>query len=151
MRILVCLFFTLFSMTYAKAASMDEIESLLRYVGSIEGASFIRNGDIHTPKEAEAHLRLKWTKQKSQILTAEDFIRLCGTKSSTSGKPYVIRFKDGHEEEAAVVLYNQLQIVRAKPTASIQGTPNQALEPTTPAVMIPAAQEVTPAAVVAHL
>ena len=29
--------------------------------------------------------------------------------------------------------------------------PNQALEPTTPAVMIPAAQEVMPAGVVAHL
>jgi len=29
--------------------------------------------------------------------------------------------------------------------------PNQALEPTTPAVTIPAAQEVAPAVVVAHL
>ena len=29
--------------------------------------------------------------------------------------------------------------------------PNQALEPTTPTVMIPAAQEVTPVGVVAHL
>src|ERR1041384_8040904 len=36
-----------------------EIEALLRHVATLEGASFVRNGDSHTPKEAEEHLRLK--------------------------------------------------------------------------------------------
>ena len=115
LRYLVCFFIVAVS---GAAAPVDEIEDLLRYVASMDGASFVRNGDVHAPKEAEAHLRLKWTKQKSQIATAEDFVRLCGTKSSISGKAYLIRFKDGHEENAADVLLRQLQLIRAAPPAT---------------------------------
>lgn len=89
-----------------------EIEALLGYVAALDGASFVRNGDAHSPREAEAHLRLKWGQQKKEIRTAEDFIRLCATKSSVSGKAYSIRFKDGREEEAAVVLGKQLAAIR---------------------------------------
>ena len=97
----------------AVAAPVDEIDSLLRYIGGLEGASFLRNGAAHTPKDAEAHLRMKWTKQKAQIATAEDFIRRCATDSSTSGKPYVIRFADGTEQKAGDVLMKQLAVLRA--------------------------------------
>jgi len=100
------------SAIFVGAAPVDDIESLLHYVGALQGAAFIRNGESHTPTEAEAHLRLKWTKQKDQIGSAEDFIRLCGTKSSVSGKPYIIRFSDGHEEAASDVLSRQLLIFR---------------------------------------
>jgi len=102
--------------TAAGSSSDTEIESLLSYVGELNNVSFIRNGDPHTAKEAEAHLRLKWTNLKSRIATAEDFILYCGTKSSLSGKPYIIRFSDGHEEPAAQVLSSRLQLIRAKAT-----------------------------------
>ncbi len=105
----------------ASAAPMDEIESLLHFIGGLDGASFIRNGDAHTPTEAEAHLRMKWSKQRSEITSAESFIRLCGTKSSVSGKPYLIRFKDGHEEEAGRVLLKELEVLRSKPTTMRDG------------------------------
>lgn len=98
----------------AAAAPRDEIEALLHYVGNLEGASFVRNGDAHTPKEAEGHLRMKWEKQESKITTAEDFIRLCATQSSVSGKPYFIRYQDGHEVESAVVLLKQLEVIRKR-------------------------------------
>jgi hypothetical protein len=96
----------------AVAAPVDEIESLLHFVGGLQGATFIRNGDAHSPSAAEAHLRLKWSMQKAQIKTAEDFIRLCATKSSMSGDPYLIRFADGHEEPAAAVLAARLSLLR---------------------------------------
>jgi hypothetical protein len=130
MRFLICFLSLALSASYVTATPSDEIESLLHYVAELDGASFVRNGDAHTPKEAEAHLRLKWTKQKGQITTAEDFIRLCGSKSSISGKSYLIRFKDGHEEEAAVVLLTQLATIRRASSPRIQGTPNKAPEPT---------------------
>jgi Family of unknown function (DUF5329) len=95
------------------AAPTDEIEALLRYIAALDGASFIRNGDAHSPKEAEAHLRLKWGQQKKDIRSAEDFIRLCATKSSISGKAYSIKFKDGREEEASLVLSKQLAALRS--------------------------------------
>jgi Family of unknown function (DUF5329) len=97
----------------AATAPADEIEALLKYIAALDGASFLRNGDAHTPKEAEAHLRLKWGQQKKEVRTAEDFIRLCATKSSISGKAYSIKFKDGREEEAALVLTKQLGAIRA--------------------------------------
>lgn len=138
MRILqFCLLF-IAGATCACAAPVEEIESLLRYIGGLEGASFVRNGDVHTPSEAEAHLRLKWSKQKSQITTAEDFIRLCGTKSSVSGKPYMIRFKDGREDEAATVLLKELRAIREAVRPKNRGAPNPSLEPTATTVAHPA-------------
>jgi hypothetical protein len=98
----------------AVAAPVDEIESLLHFVGGLQGATFIRNGSAHSPSAAEAHLRLKWSNQKDQIKSAEDFIRLCATKSSMSGDPYLIRFADGHEEPAAAVLSTRLAILRSQ-------------------------------------
>ena len=99
----------------AAAAPVDEIEGLLAYVGNLEGASFVRNGDAHTPAEAVAHLRTKWSAQKKQIQSAEDFIRLCATSSTVSGKPYTIRFSDGHEEKAGELLLKQLKMIRSAP------------------------------------
>ena len=109
----------------AMAAPTDEIESLLRYIGGLEGASFVRNGTAHTPKEAEAHLRLKWTKQEAQILTAEDFIRRCATDSSTSGKPYFIRFSDQSEVKASDLLAKQLAVVRGETRRSTRSGSDQ--------------------------
>jgi len=113
----------------AVAAPSDEIEALLAYVGKLEGASLIRNGDAH-PAAAVAHLRRKWTAQKEQIQSAEDFIRLCATGSSVSGLASTIRFADGHEEEAAVVLQRQLKAIRGAPAArsgaAVEGSPQPA-------------------------
>ena len=111
------------TVTTVTAAPSDEIEALLGYIAGLDEASFIRNGDVHTPVEAEAHLRLKWTNQKSKIVTTEDFIRLCGTKSTISGKRYVIRFKDGREEEAAKVLS---EAARGDPLQADRRNPRQA-------------------------
>jgi hypothetical protein len=97
------------------AGPREEIEALLHYLGNLEGASFIRNGDAHTPKEAESHLRMKWEKQESKITTAEDFIRRCATRSEVSGKPYIIRYQDSQEMESAVVLLKQLDVMRKVP------------------------------------
>jgi len=91
-----------------------EIESLLGYLGGLDGAVFIRNGSEHTAAEAVSHLRLKWDKQRDQIATAEDFIRLCGTQSSLSGQPYQIRFKDGTTRPCADVLTARLHYIRQK-------------------------------------
>ncbi|HVU15858.1 MAG TPA: DUF5329 family protein [Candidatus Didemnitutus sp.] len=108
-----------------QAAPRDEIEALAHFLGHLDGADFVRNGSTHTAAEAEAHLRLKWKNQSDQIVTAEDFIRLCGTGSSMTGQPYLIRFKDGHEEPCAVVLQRELKAIRNKAAAE----PNRATLP----------------------
>jgi len=71
------------------------IDFLLFSVENMKGAKFIRNGAEHDGKEAAAHLRMKLQKAGDKVQTADDFIRLCASKSFLSGKPYTIRFPDG--------------------------------------------------------
>jgi hypothetical protein len=113
-RFYACLLFLLAATAFA-AAPRDEIESLLAYVGNLEGAVFIRNGSEHTPKEAAAHLRMKWEKQADKIRTAEDFITLCAAKSSISGQSYQIRFAEGTTRDSAEVLMRRLADIRRTP------------------------------------
>ena len=106
-----CLFLFFVTVGFAATAT-TEIEALLSYLGRLEGATFIRNGGSHAAGDAVAHLRLKWEKQAKKISTAEDFVALCGSKSSTSGERYRIKFKDGTERFCDEVLTEQLVVVR---------------------------------------
>ena len=71
------------------------IEYLITSVEKLEGAKFIRNGSEFNGKEAAKHLRMKRDYAGVRIRTADDFIRLCASKSSVTGKPYTIRSADG--------------------------------------------------------
>jgi hypothetical protein len=75
----------------------DKIERLIKHIEGLNGASFIRNGSDYDAKTAARFLRGKWQREEKKITTVTDFIDKVGTKSSTSGKPYLIRFKDGRE------------------------------------------------------
>ena len=72
-----------------------KIEFLIAAVENLKGSKFIRNGTEHTGKEAAEHLRMKLQKAGDRVRTADDFIRLCASKSFLSGKPYIIRSFDG--------------------------------------------------------
>jgi len=63
-------------------------------VENLKGAKFIRNGSEHDGKEAAEHLRMK-LQNAVAVQTADDFIRLCASKSMITGKPYMIRSSDG--------------------------------------------------------
>ena len=76
-------------------------------------ASFIRNGQTYTPKEAAAHMKTKYDYFKWMIKTPEDFIRLAGSRSLLSGRPYLVKTKDGKEIEAADWLGKVLSDYRA--------------------------------------
>ncbi len=79
----------------------QKIEALIGAVERLEGAVFIRNGSEHDCRAAAKHLRDKWKGGRKEIKTARDFIRLAASSSSTSGKPYWIRLKDGKQLRSA--------------------------------------------------
>ncbi len=87
----------------------QKIERLIRSIAELKDATFIRNGDEHTAAAAADHLRTKWQRGKKHAKTAEDFIENIASKSSMSGKPYTIRFKDGKEVESGTFLREQLK------------------------------------------
>lgn len=84
----------------ARAAEMTErqkIEALIKHVEGLKDAKFVRNGMEHDAKTAGKFLRGKWEHNAAEIKTASDFIDKAATKSTTTGKPYVIRLKGGKE------------------------------------------------------
>jgi hypothetical protein len=72
-----------------------KIEFLISSVENLKESKFIRNGTGHDGKEAAEHLRMKLDKAGGKVQTADDFIKLCASKSYISGKPYLIRSSDG--------------------------------------------------------
>jgi hypothetical protein len=79
------------------AESLDEsIKYLLDYVAKSD-ATFIRNGQAHTPQEAANHIKAKYEHFKNEIKTPEDFIRLSASKSLLTGQPYLVRTRDGKQ------------------------------------------------------
>lgn len=96
------------------AAEDSRIAAVIARVETLEGAKFVRNGTSHGPAEAADHLRAKLKRAGERVKTAEDFIDGIATKSSMSGKPYRIRFKDGTETDAGPWMHRQLKEVDAK-------------------------------------
>jgi hypothetical protein len=72
-----------------------KIEFLISSVENLKGAIFIRNGSEHDGKAAAEHLRMKLKNAGSYVKTADDFIRLCASKSYITGRPYMIRLSNG--------------------------------------------------------
>ncbi len=93
------------NLIHARAAATREdlnetIGHLLDFVANSDCA-FIRNGSLYNSKEAAAHIKVKYDYFQKEIKTAEDFIRLAASKSEFSGRPYLVRTKDGYEMETA--------------------------------------------------
>ena len=94
----------------------QKIEALIKYVGEMSDVQFMRNDSAYDAKTAAIFLRRKWQANDSEVKTAHDFIDKVATISGTSGKPYVIRFKDGREVKSRDILIAELSKIE-KPAA----------------------------------
>ena len=72
------------------------IAPLITYVSKSE-LRFVRNASEYTPQEAAAHMEKKYQHFRDDIDTAEDFIKLCATKSLLTGKPYLVVDRQGNK------------------------------------------------------
>ena len=61
--------------------------------------TFIRNGAEHTAAEAAGHMRDKLKLAGSAVKTYDDFVEKVASKSSLTGKPYLVKFSDGKTKE----------------------------------------------------
>ena len=86
-----------------------KIEQLIVAVEQLGNAKFIRNGSAYDAKKAADHLRLKLREAGDRVASAEDFIVLCGSRSSVSGKPYEIVFDDGKRMTSEAFLRAKLK------------------------------------------
>ena len=98
-----------------KIAAGDSLEQTINYLVDYIGksdATFVRNGQKHTPQEAANHIKAKYEHFKSEIKTPEDFIRLAASKSLLTGKPYLVRAPNGKETHLDVWLTDALREYR---------------------------------------
>jgi hypothetical protein len=75
------------------SAEKQKIERLIEHVRTLKGARFVRNDVEYDAATAARFLQGKWDANSSDIKTARQFIEKAASHSSTSGKPYLIRFK----------------------------------------------------------
>jgi Family of unknown function (DUF5329) len=94
------------------AAEKQKIEALIASVQKLDGAVFVRNGKSYKPATAAKFLRGKWDDRAEDVGSAEQFIDKIATRSSTTGKPYLVRFIDGREIPTATFLRAQLGKLR---------------------------------------
>jgi len=87
----------------------QKIEALIKQVANLKDAKFVRNGSAYNADSAATFLRRKWGANESEVKTARDFIDKVASFSGTSGKPYLIRFKDGGEIKSRDFLLAQLK------------------------------------------
>lgn len=107
--------------SFAALSELDKIENLIVAVEQSQ-VVFIRNGKSYASAEAAQHLRSKlnqaansWFAPKKSDWTAVMFIDKIASKSSLSGKDYLIQIPSGHVVKARDWLYEKLRIMEQIP------------------------------------
>ena len=88
-----------------------EIDELISFVQT-SGVRFIRNGKEYSAAQGAQHLRDKLSKAGDRVKTTDDFIAGIASKSYISGKPYLVKFADGHTQPTGDWLRAHLAGVR---------------------------------------
>lgn len=91
-------------------AEMARIERLLTALAARRDLRMIRNGSEYDCDTAVTFLRRKLSSMGDDVKTAEEFIDRIASRSSTSGKPYLVRLSDGKEITSGEFL--RLELVR---------------------------------------
>lgn len=87
----------------------QKIDHLIVYIRTLKDATFIRNGGEHNAAIAADHIQMKREKVGNKLKTVDDFIVKVASKSSITGDPYLIRFKNGKEFSCEMVLRLELK------------------------------------------
>ena len=91
---------------------VQEINQLIQAVEQ-SGCTFHRNGKAHDAQDGADHLRLKLKRGGKYADTAEHFIERLASKSSWTGKPYMIELPNGKQQTMQSWLEAELAKIRA--------------------------------------
>ncbi|WP_167285072.1 YfeK family protein [Marilutibacter alkalisoli] len=96
-----------------------EIEQLFVALSQSD-CQFYRNGSWHEAAEATAHLRRKYAYllRKGLVSSAEAFIDRAASKSSTSGKPYLVRCGNATSIQSQEWFTGKLRELRTRRTGA---------------------------------
>ncbi len=95
--------------TYADVpeSQKPEVEHLLQFVETTD-CMFERNGKKYDGERASKHIKRKYEHFRDQITTTEEFIEYSATKSTVSGKSYLVYCAQNDPIESSVWLLEEL-------------------------------------------
>lgn len=119
MKWLACLLVLAAGLAHAREPAPDsrnEIEQLFAALAA-SGCEFNRNGTWYDARRASEHLHRKYDYllRRGMATTAESFIELAATRSSLSGRPYLVRCEGEAPIPSGAWFQRKLQELRAQP------------------------------------
>ena len=93
--------------------TQHEVQHLINYVSN-SPCQIVRNGSAHDGPEAIKHIQKKYKYFKDDIRTTEQFIEYSATKSTMSGKYYLVNCRDQNPVRTRDWLLQELKEYRAK-------------------------------------
>ena len=97
-----------------QAAEREKIDAFLNRLSAKTDLTFVRNGTNYKVDKAVAHLKTKLKRAGNRISTCQEFIDHLASKSSISGKPYLIIKADGATVEAREYFSELLKQIEAE-------------------------------------
>ncbi|SFP85527.1 hypothetical protein SAMN05443579_116125 [Variovorax sp. PDC80] len=88
------------------------IDTLIQRVAKMGSMTFLRNGSEYNATEAAKHMQAKYEHFKKEIVTAEDFIERCATRSEMTGQAYRVKLGGGAIKESGEFLRAELHSLR---------------------------------------
>ena len=93
--------------------TQHEVQHLINFVRN-SPCQIVRNGSAHDGPEAIKHIQKKYKYFKDDIKTTEQFIEYSATKSTMSGKYYIVNCRDQSSVKTRDWLLQELKEYRAK-------------------------------------
>ena len=111
--LILCIFICIVSVPVFASDMQSEINYLLAFLENSE-CQYERNGKIHTGKDTLNHVKKKYKYFKNKIDSTEKFIEYSATKSTLSGKYYMVLCKDSPKVKTQDWLLQELKNYRSK-------------------------------------
>ncbi|MET3497548.1 DUF5329 family protein [Variovorax boronicumulans] len=112
--LLALLFGTCAILAHATPSAAEDklIDTLIQRVSKMSAMVFLRNGNEYTAADAAKHMQAKYDHFKKELVTAEDFIERCASRSEMTGQAYKVKLNDGVVKDANEFLNAELRALR---------------------------------------
>ena len=101
-------------LAHATPSATEErlIDTLIQRVSNMSSMVFLRNGSEYKAADAAKHMQAKYDYFKKELVTAEDFITRCASRSEMTGQAYKVKLNDGAMRDASEFLNAELRSLR---------------------------------------
>ncbi len=111
--VILLIVFSKIALADVPAEQINEVEHLLDFVKHSH-CTINRNGRDYNAEKALEHIKNKYNYFRDDIKSTEDFIKLSATKSTMSGKYYIVRCTDNKIIKTMDWLLAELKRYRAR-------------------------------------